>query len=267
MSFEEKYKKETDALVFSSECEERFLKAMKNADTQKSTVTFKSRKKIIRLLAAIIFVILILSVGSVAEPSLHSPGATTAQFQESVTDFEDRWKKGKKLPYERGDEEYAFTVLGIASGEFINSCEGFSADVSREYFVTAVRGCNGNDLTLKNGSFHIKITPLIYGREPWVTNSSTLCEDIRTTEKSGVIYYLFDTSFLENFAGRTICFAAYEGSIPSSEIFTIEESGIIGFNEHYKSFGSIIEMPLDLFDTHPETAEKMLLNDELADLI
>lgn len=271
MSFKEKYKKEIDSLTFSPDFEARLTEAMKNTK-EKNNNAIISRRRILCLLAAVITIITLLSVTTVAEPSQHSPDATTVQFQQSLTDFEDRWKRSKKLPYESGTEKYAFTVLGITSGAFLNSCDGFTADEGREYFVTAIRGCDGMDLELKNDEFPIKITPLIYGREPWETNSVTLCKDIRITEKNGVIYYLFDTSFLARFEGRIICFACYEGDTPSPEIFSIDESGIIALNEDYGSdnvcekFGCIIEMPKDMTDTHPEIAEQILLNDELSEL-
>ncbi len=265
MSFKEKYKNEMDSVTFSSDYEIRFTDVLKSTEDIKSVKIIRKRKTL-TLIAAIISMFVILSVSTVAEPSQHSPDATTVQFQNSVTDFEDRWKKGKKLPYESGDEKYAFTLLGIASGAFLDNCDGFSADGNKDYFVTAIRGHDGTDLSLKNSEFPIKITPLIYGREPSETNSFTLCEDVRITEKSGVIYYLFDTSFLENFAGRILCFAAYEGDSPTSEIFTMKENGIIAFNENYKGFGRIFELPRDISETYPKIAEEMLSEDILSKL-
>ena len=271
MSFEEKYKKEMDKLSFSSDYETRLSEAMKKAKKKNHTAII-SKRKLLYLLAAVIIIITLLSVSTVAEHSNHSPDTTTVQFQQSLTDFEDRWKTEKKLPYERGNEKYAFTILGITSGAFLNSCDGFSADADKEYFVTAIRGRDGTELELKSGEFPIKITPLIYGREPWETNSSTLCTDVRITEKNGVIYYLFDTSFFDSFEGRILCFACYEGETPSTEIFSMGGNGIIALNEDYGSdsdcnkFGCIIEMPKDMTDTHPEIAEEMLLNDELSKL-
>ncbi len=265
MSFKEKYKKEIDALSFSANYEMRLREAIKKAE-KKSSFPFNGKRKILSLIAAVITAITLLSVITVAEPSSHTPDATTEQFQGSVTAFEDRWKKSKKFPYERGDEKYTFTVLGIASGSFLNNCEGFSADESKDYFVAAIRSTEGNYLSLEDGSFPIKVTPLIYGREPWETNGSTLCRDTRLKEKNGVIYYLFDTAFLEDFVGRTICFAAYEGDTPSNEIFSIDEKGIISFSEGYKSFGKISELPADMSGTHPEAAEEMLSQDILSKL-
>ena len=265
MNFKEKYKNEMDSLSFSLDYEVRLTERLKKGE-KKKTAAVINKKKIFSLIAAVISAITILSVITVAEPSQHSPDATTVKFQTSVTDFEDRWKKSKKFPYESGDEESAFTVLGITSGSFLNKCDGFSADANREYFISAIRGRDGIDLTLKGGEFPIKITPLIYGREPWETNSSTLCEDVIINEKNGVIYYLFDTSFLDRFEGRIICFACYEGESPTSEFFTMEENGVITYSKNYKSFGRIIEMPLDMSDTHPEIAEEILLNDELSKL-
>ncbi|MBQ7116630.1 MAG: hypothetical protein IJN88_00300 [Clostridia bacterium] len=265
MSFEEKYKKEIDAIAFSPDYENR-LKSSIQAKKNKDTASVSKKRKAIGLLAAVITVAVIMSVTTAAEPSSHTPDATTVQFQSSVTDFGDRWKKGKRFPYESGDEEYAFTVLGTASGTFLTGCDGFTADEDREYFITAIRGHDGTDLSLESGSFPVKITPLIYGREPWAVNSSTLCEDVRVAEKNGVIYYLFDTSFLRAFPGRIICFASYEGDVPSPEIFTMNENGTISFSEKYEGFGRIIEIPQDMSDTHPEAAEKILLNDELSKL-
>lgn len=263
MSFKEKYKKEADALRFSSDCNERFAEAMKNASEGNRSVPVTKKKKAALLLAAVITIMLVLSVGTVAEPSQHSPDATTVQYQSSVTDYEDRWKGSKKFPYEKGDENYTLTVLGIASGEFLNSCDGFSADEGREYFVTAVRGRDGTRLSPDTA---VKIIPLIYGRDPSETDGTALCKDVRITEKNGVIYYLFDTSFLEGFEGRTVCFAAFEGDNSADEVFTMDEKGVISFSQGYRGSGYIIELPRDLSDTHPERAEEMLLSDELSGL-
>lgn len=265
MNFKERYKKEINSLSFSSDYESRIKERMEQAKNNKN-ITVISKRKLLNILVAVTAVITLFSIITVAEPSGHSPDATTVQFQSSVTNFEDRWKKSKKFPYESGDEEYAFTVLGIASGRFLNNCDGFSADIGREYFVTAIRGRDGLDLTLKNGKFRIKVTPLIYGREPWETNSSTLCEDVNITEKNGVIYYLFDASFLDCFEGRIICFACYEGESPTPEIFAMKENGIITLSKNYKGFGCITEISQDMTGTHPEIAEEILSNDELSKL-
>lgn len=272
MNFKERYKEEIEAISFSPDFEERLYKRIKNEDI-KNKITSISKKKIITLFAAVITIIALLSAGTVAEPSKHTPDATTVQYQRSNSLWEDRWKKGRQFPHSKGNSEtYDFTVLGITSGDFLNNCEGFSADEGREYFVTAVRAHEYVKLTLKNGEFHIKITPLIYGREPWETNSSTVCEDVRIIEKNGVIYYLFDTSFLDRFEGRTLCFACYDGEKPTSDIFNMDENGIITLNEKYstidasKKFGAIIELPRDMTDTHPEIAEEWLLNDTLSKL-
>ncbi len=271
MSFEEKYKEEIDSLSFSSDCEIRLVEAVKKAE-KNSKVSVVSKRKTFIALVAIVTAMIILSVSTTAKPTSYTPDATTVQYQMSNSNFEDRWKPSRKFPKTKGNEEYSFTVLGIASGEFINNCDGFSADVTKDYFVTAVSGHNGADLRLENGQFPIKITPLIYGSEPWITNSSTLCKDTIVAEKNGVIYYFFDTSFLERYEGRTLCFAFYEGDTPSSEIFVMKENGIITLNEDYgigedcDKFGCIIEIPRDMSDTHPEIAEEWLLSDVLSKL-
>lgn len=266
MSFKERYKNEIDGLSFSDDYEMRIREAIKKAE-RKNSFSFNGKRKLLFLAAAVITVSTLLSVITVAEPSSHTPDATTEQFQISVTDFEDRWKKSKRFPYESGDEQYAFTVLGITSGDFLNNCEGFSADEGKDYFVAAIRSTESRQLSLEDGSFTLKVTPLIYGREPWETNSTTLCSDTRLTEKKGVIYYLFDTAFLEGFAGRTVCLAAYEGDTPSNKIFSLNEKGIISFSEDYKGFGKIFELPSDMSGTHPEAAEEMLSEDVLSSLI
>jgi len=271
MKFEEKYKNEIDSLSFSSDCEERFIEAVSKAE-KNTNYSFISKRKTFIALVAIVTAMIILSVSTTAEPTSYTPDATTVQYQMSNSNFEDRWKPSRKFPKTKGNEEYLFTVLGIASGEFINNCDGFSADVTKDYFVTAVSGHNGADLRLENGQFPIKITPLIYGSEPWVTNSSTLCKDTIVAEKNGVIYYFFDTSFLERYEGRTVCFASYEGDTPSSEIFVMDENGVISLKQGYgflndcEKFGCITELPRDISDTHPEIAEEWLLKDVLSEL-
>ncbi|MBR5437752.1 MAG: hypothetical protein IKV21_02425, partial [Clostridia bacterium] len=162
-------------------------------------------------------------------------------------------------------EDISVTISGIASGKFLNECDGFSADEAKDYFVVALYDMEGY-LTLEN-DLGIKISPFIFGREPWEVNSTTLCSDIRVAAKNGVIYYLFDTGFLERFIGKTIYFAAYEGDSPTEEIFTVKTNGEIAFNESFKGFHAIHYLPLDLSDTHPEIAEEMLLNDDLAKLV
>ena len=270
MNFKEKYKNEMDALPFSSDYEIRLTDALKNTAPLKKTAFIRPKKKIIRLLAAIISIIVILSVSTVAEPSMSPPEELDEVFQKSTSGWENRWKRRRTFPMTFSCEDVAYedispTILGIASGKFLNEYEGFSADEAKDYFVVALYDREGY-LTLEN-DLGIKISPFIFGREPWEVNSSTLCTDMRVTAKNGVIYYLFDTGFLERFKGKTIYFAAYEGDSPTEEIFTVKKNGEIAFNESFKGFHAIHYLPLDLTDTHPEIAEEMLLKDDLAKLV
>ena len=226
MSFEEKYKKEMDSVAFSADYEIRLNDTLKSTEAPKKTAFIRPKKKIVRLLAALVSVILILSVSTVAEPSISPPEKLDEVFQKSTSGWENRWKRRRTFPMtfsckDVAYEDISLTILGIASGEFLNECEGFSADEAKDYFVVALYEHEGY-LTIEN-DYNIKVSPFIFGREPWEVNSTTLCTDIRVAAKNGVLYYLFDTSFLERFKGKTIYFAAYEGDTPTEKIFTMKK--------------------------------------------
>lgn len=264
MKFKEKYIKEMNQVQFSQSFESFLVDKLKGTAERKELSLIIKRRKIIRVLIAVISAILLLSVSTFAVTSLRSPERVTENAQKaSNTIFENRWKKSKKFPYEYGNEKYTATVLGIASGTFLNSCEGFTAEEDSSYIVTAIRSSEG--LTLKDGSPLI-ITPLIHAREPWEINRDTLGTDVKEFEKNGVLYYLFDTAFLDAFAGRTVYIAVFEGTSPSPDVFKMKEDGTITLNENYKGFGKIWELPSDMSQVNPEKAEEMLSEDVLSQL-
>lgn len=266
MNFSEKYKKEIDSVQFSGSFETFLIDEMKGASKINISTNTVKRNKAVRVLLAVISAIVILSVSAFALTSLRSPVSPDKSSEKaSNTIFENRWKKSKKFPYESGNEEYMVTLLGIASGSFLNSCDGFSGEENKSYIVVAIRNEGVSSLNLKDGT-PLQISPFIYGREPWETNYKTLCPEVKEFEKNGVLYYLFDTSFLDAFAGRTVYISAYEKAYPISEIFTMKEDGAIAFSESYDGLGALWELPADISQANPQKAEEMLEEDTLGKL-
>lgn len=70
--------------------------------------------------------------------------------------------------------------------------------------------------------------------------------------------YLFDCANLEIFADRTVYLAAYEGFVPSEEIFTINDNGEIAFKSSFDKPQAMFILPLDPAKADPEAVNKLL---------
>lgn len=254
MNFREKYTKEIDTLQFSHNFETVLLDELKRAAERKEDPIMKKRKTL-KVLVAVISAILLLSVSAFAISSLLSAQDVADELGESQ--LVNKWQKSEKFPYVYGDENYTVSVLGIATDKEINSDYGVTVEESRSYIVVSIQRNDGLALSLEEGS-PIQLTPLISGCEPWKINLWTLGSNAQGLEKDGVLYYLFDTADLEIFADRTVYIAAYEGFVPSMEIFEINEDGTIIFNENYTGFKALFELPLDAAKADPEKAEEII---------
>ncbi len=254
MNFKEKYKKETDSLSFSSDYEVRFADAMKKAEEGKDVIFVMKKRKKIRLLAAVISALLILSLTAYAAVTLLSPQEVARELgKEELT---DKWKQSEKFPFTSGDEEYTVSVLGYAPDNKLNIIDGEATEENRTYLVISIARTDGTPLKAVYG-MPLQISPLVKGYEPFKVNLWTFGSGANGLEKDGVLYYLFETADLEMFADKTVYIAAYEGFTPMDAL-TMKEDGTITYKDDYTGFKAIFELPLDESKANPEAVEELL---------
>ncbi len=254
MNFEEKYKKETDALSFSSDCEIRLAEAMKKAEKGKDVITVMKKRKTVRLLAAVVAAVLLLSLTAYAAVTLLSPQEVADEI--GMSELSDKWKNSEKFPLASGNEEYTVSVLGYAPDTELNVINGEAAEENRTYLVVSVAGTDGTPLNQSDG-MPVQISPLVEGYEPFKVNLWMFGSGANGLEKDGVLYYLFETADLEIFADKTVYIAAYEGFTPMDAL-TMKEDGTIAYLDEYEGFKAIFELPLDESKADPEAVKKLL---------
>lgn len=141
--------------------------------------------------------------------------------------------------------DYVVDLLGVTSGTALSD---FAAedeiDMARSYVVAAVQRADGEALE-QAGETGLRFSPLISGYEPHRVNAWTLYGGQQSFIRDGVEYFIFECSTLEMFADHTVYFAAYEGFVPGSDIFTMAEDGTISFAEGYEGAQALFTLPLD----------------------
>ncbi len=242
MNFKEKYQKEIDSVQFSQSFEKVLTERTLYASAREDNRIIMKKRSPIRILAAVISIILLLSLSVFAITAFLSAQEVAEELGESQ--LEDKWQKSDEFPYESGNEEYTVSVLGIATDEETEALQEFGAEKGKSYVIASLRRTDGSPLSSEEKQ-KIQFTPLIKGCEPWRINLWTLGSGALGYEKDGIQYYLFETENLEIFADRTVYLAAYEGFAPSADIFKMSDDGTISFNEAYTGFKAIFELPLD----------------------
>lgn len=254
MNFEEKYKKEIDALAFSSDYEVRLAEAMKKTEKGKDVMIVMKKRKTVRLIAAVISAILILSLTAYAAVTLLSPQEVADELE--MEELNDKWKNSEKFPLSSGNEEYTVSVLGYASDTELNNISSETTEENRVYLVISIAKTDGTPLKAIDG-MPLQISPLVKGYEPFKINLWSFGSGANGMEKDGVLYYLFEMSDLEIFADRTVYIAAYEGFTPMDAL-TMMEDGTITYKDDYIGFKAIFELPLDKSKANPEAVKELL---------
>ncbi len=255
MNFKEKYKEEIDSVSFSSDCEIRLFNALKKAEEGKDVILVMKKRKTLRLLAAVISAILLLSLTAYAAVTLLSPREVAEELQ--MGELNDKWKQAEKFPFASGNEEYTVSVLGYAPDTQMNIIDGEATEENRTYLVVSIAKTDGTQLNPTEG-MPLQISPLVEGYEPWKVNLWTFGSGASGLEKDGVLYYLFETADLEIFADKTVYIAAYEGFLPDGAL-TMKEDGAIAYRDEYTGFRAIFELPLDESKADPEAVKELLL--------
>ncbi len=254
MSFEEKYKKEIDSLSFSSDCEIRLVDALKKAEKGKDVILVMKKRKTLRLLAAVVSAILLLSLTAFAAVTLLSPQEVADELE--MEELNNKWEKSEKFPFASGNEEYMVSVLGYAPDTQLNIIDGEATEENRTYLVVSIAKTDGTPLSQAEG-MPLQVSPLVEGYEPWKVNLWTLGSGASGLEKDGVLYYLFETADLEIFADKTVYIAVYEGFLPDGAL-TMKEDGSIAYRDEYTGFKAIFELPLDESKADPEAVKELL---------
>lgn len=254
MSFEEKYKKEIDALAFSSDFEIRLTESVKRAEKGKDVMTVMKKRKTIRLLAAVISSILILSLTAYAAVTLLSPQEVADELE--MEELNDKWKSSEKFPLASGNEDFTVSVLGYAPDTQLSIIDGEVSEENRTYLVVSIAKTDGSPLNAADG-MPLQISPLVKGYEPFKVNLWTFSSGASGLEKDGVLYYLFEMSDLEIFADKTVYIAAYEGFTPMDAL-TMKDDGTITYKDDYIGFKAIFELPLDESKADPEAVKELL---------
>ncbi len=254
MNFKEKYKEEINSISFSSDYEARLVDALKKAEEGKDVILVMKKRKTLRLLAAVISAILLLSLTAYAAVTLLTPREVADELQ--MGELNDKWKQTEKFPLASGNEEYTVSVLGYAPDTQLNIIDGEATEENRTYLVVSIARTDGTPLKAIDG-MPLQISPFVKGYEPWKVNLWMLGSGANGLEKDGVLYYLFETADLEIFADKTVYIAAYEGFLPS-EVFTMEEDGTITYKDDYAGFKAIFELPLDESKADPQAVAELL---------
>ena len=157
------------------------------------------------------------------------------------------------------DGKYSVTLHGIVSADKIQEIDGAQVEDSRSYIVVSVV-CNDGSLPDVTEGMPLQFSPLVGGYEVHKVNLWSLEAGGTGLQHNGVQYYLFDTRNIEIFADHTVYIAAYEGFIPSKDIFTMKDDGTIAYNEKYEGFRAMFTLKLDESKADPEKVKALLEN-------
>ena len=143
---------------------------------------------------------------------------------------------------------YDFTLMGIVSGKGLNKVSGrdihdSEIDRNRSYIVLSVANTDGTPVDSLDGI--PTFTPLVDGYKPWEVNIFSLNAYRLDTTANGIRYCLLATDSIEIFADHHISIAVYDGVSPGPEIFTMDDNGVISYNDSYTGTQAMFDLPLD----------------------
>ncbi len=163
----------------------------------------------------------------------------------------------------KNDNGYAFTLLGLVSGDGITDYIPTDDNIllsNRTYAVLAIAHSDGSPMSdISNAEYateHMFVSPFIEGLQPWLCNIGSLNGACQEIYSDGVIYRLIECDNLEIFADHTIYLCAQTGVFYDPEAYVYDEaSGKISPSEGYDGVNVLFTLPLDAAKADPEAAE------------
>ncbi len=253
------YRNAVDRLPFSDDFQERTEKLLRRhmqETSEKERITMW--KKPFMKIAAAAAVLVLLTASAYAAVRFMSPSqaAEFAGYPLLAQAFERGEGAVLNESVETGD--YRVTLAGLVSGSGLDSWNQ-QVDQARTYAVVVLERLDGAALGNPDFPFmDYTLTPLVKGFVPWAVNNWTLDAGAQGFDRDGFYYYLLDVQNLEMFADHTVYLAFYEGSVPSREIFRVEEDGTIAFAEGFEGPHALFTLPLDSGKANPAAVEAFM---------
>ena len=248
---EKRFKEAFDVLSFSPDFQARTEALLRErAAGKENTVTFKRSKRTIlataaclaALAASVSAAVYWLSPSQAARELFDEPGVAEA--------FE---KQGDTAVQTARIGEYEVVFEGAVSGENLTKhAMQLNGEIvsERSYMVFAVSGGSIAELNKTHDAtlttLGLSITPLVKGHAPWELNAWTLGGGYTAVGQGDTVYFLFETSSLEQFAPEEVCYAVYacEGmGVPSTAEFSMAEDGTITLNDGVDGAIFTVEQP------------------------
>jgi len=242
-----------DTVTFSDSFEIRTANLMQEA--QRKDEIILPKRKPIKILAAVIAAIALLSLTAFAISSLLTAREVSQYLGEKEiaamfegSDFE---------PQSASNGTYTVTLLGITTGTKLNATEGFECNETKSYAVVAISSTDGSPLE-STDTMPVMLTPVVEGYRPDIIFSLT--SGASGYARDGILYYLFDYENLEIFSFRKVSIMAFEGFFPTPDIITTDENGKIVYAEGYRGFKGIFDLPTDESKADKKAVEELLSN-------
>ncbi len=235
MSFEEKYRKDMDAVSVDGDFRRDTLRLIKEAAERKEVISMK--RKPVKILAVVAALIMLFSIGAFAIGYLLSADevADTLGKKEIAQLFRGSEVQAKSVT----DGEYTVTLLGLVSGEVLKRTD-VDVDEMRSYVVISIEKNDGSALSLVGG-MPLKMVPVAEGHSP-LEMWGNVMSSASGMEKNGILYYLFDCESLEPYMDKNISIVVFEGDYPTADILVMNEKGVTEYAEGYKGFKGIISL-------------------------
>lgn len=259
MKFSEAYRKQLDSVRFSEDFALRALSAMERAEQTPDVSKEKSnmKKKTLKIvIAAAAAVLLSATTAFAAAHFLTAKDVADRIGDEAVSAaFASDGTSALEESVETGD--YRITLLGTSRGFELESIEGIDADAQHEYAAVAIERLDGQPLSPLDAE-PFTMLMLVDGYEPWRLSSWALgCGSTRIAE-NGTLYCIIDCSGIELFADHTIYLAAYDGFIPSQEIFSVDGDKHITYSDGYNGIRAMFTLPIPADRADPSAAAELL---------
>lgn len=254
----EEYRKAFDELSFSPDFQSRtealLRRRARELEKEKPMMQFKRTKKMAVLIAASVAV---LAVSVSAVVGLLSPSQVAEKIDDPLLAQAFAGEDALLLNETVQSGDYTITLGGLVSGADISQWST-DADADRTYVVASVARTDGTPLSDDNfeiigGGGTFTITPLVAGYSPAAVNSWTLGGGCCSFFENGVAYYVLETQNFQMFADRTVYLAAYEGFVPSYDIFSTAEDGTHSLRPGVT--GALFTLPLDKSLADPAAAQ------------
>ncbi|MEA4814821.1 MAG: DUF4179 domain-containing protein [Oscillospiraceae bacterium] len=250
------YRVAMDEIVFDMDFQKQTIDKLSSAAQQnRKELPQMNKKRIFKAFPLAAVLAVVLTVSAVAAVLLLNPSdvANEMQLPALAAAFESDSAVAINKTVE--SEGYDITLAGIVSGKDLSD-SAFSQEVTdeRTYAVVAVRNADGTPIEESISDF--VVTPLVSGYAPRAVNAWTLGGGYSSFVKDGIAYYLFDYQSLEMFADHTVYLAAYQGSVPSSDDFTMDSNGAIDFTDSITGPHALFTLPMDESKADPAAVEQ-----------